>query len=255
MNEGNAIGAPTFSFRNFCTISPRLLEALVRPDYWGLLGSVTICSLGMRKQSEHSRQYWFYAFFAAGYFCLYSSHYRSIFQVRDGDLEAYEMLRYSLNIFPCAVGMLCYVAWPQLRWTGTLLMAVGLLLPALVLWGVHTRRTCSKIEEAVRFNPLRRALKVAEADDVIVTDTPMCARLIASPDRSIWDRSYLTDWLRVARNAPPEVSLLLVEEWSTQLSDRRIPNGDGFLRDVVEQTAEYRITRLSRSAKHKALRR
>jgi hypothetical protein len=243
-NEGGAIGAATFSISNFYTNAPRLLEALIRPDFWGVVGILAIISMFLPKRSGCASVYWLSALLAVGYFMLYSSHYRSVYQVRDGDVQAYEMLRYSLNIFPCALTMLWAVAWP--RWSEGLLAGIVLVIlaPILFYFSFDARSHFSSAEIAVRFSPAVRALAHVRPGEAVVTDTPMCARLIAPESVDIRDRGYLISQVEAGGDLPIP-SFLVIQEYSTSLDGRDLPGIDQYERSIVEQDVDYRVVRFT----------
>lgn len=216
----------------------------MRPDFWGCVGILAILSVFFPKRTGYSSVYWISASLAAGYFLLYSAHYRSVYQVCDGDVQAYEMLRYSLNIFPCALTMLWSIEWP--RWSESLLahIALVILAPALVFFGIDARLHFSSAETAVRFAPAMRAFANLRPGEAVVTDTPMCARLLASESVDIRDRGYLISRSEAGTRLPTP-SFLLIREYSTSLDVRELPGIGQYDCSIVEQGADYQVLRFN----------
>jgi hypothetical protein len=150
-----------------------------------------------------------------------------------------------MNMFPCAIGMLSFIRLPSFTATpwlrfGTLAVAPGLLLLA---WS--TRVQFFDIEQQVRFEPAAAALDHVRAGEPIVTDTPMCARLLAAPTQDIRDRGDLID--SVLHGAVlPEPSFLVVQEHSTTLDSRDLPGLSEYKRAILKETEEFRIIRFER---------
>ena len=246
-NEAGAIGVSTFSWGHFQLNAPALGDALLRPDFWGGLGWVVLLSPLMSKYPGMERSYRFYAILFAMYFFLYSMHYRSVFQVRDGAVSEIEMLRYSVNMFPCAVGMLSTIAVTGFLTSSMFKRLACLLVPLFVLQGLKVREQFYSLEQGTRFLPIARGLAVIREGEPIVLDTPMCARLIAPSSQDIRETRYFFKNLANNPSAAQRTFILVQDREGGQRSGR-ISENLTFRETVLEETDSFRVSRFEKQA-------
>lgn len=189
-NEGAAIGQATFTLTNFLQNSPHVLEALVRPDYFGAI-VIWACLSGFCVRGTSAiRGYVFFLAIAVIYMIMYSAHYRSYRQTGWGEVSAFEMIRYCTNFAPCWLAMI--LVNPKNRLIAQSISGKVLLLTLAVTGicaAIYQQQRLSGIEERERFAPIKLALKFVSPNEPILCQNPMVARLLSTTSQTFVDFS------------------------------------------------------------------
>lgn len=194
-NESMDIGSKTFSLLFLFKNVWQLFLAMLDPFYWGLTGFAFIVSV-------------FFAFFSKRlnvitafllvliilYIGVYSSHYRSYYQVVFNDSDPFETLRYSTNyVMLIILFVLSIFENYLLRFYQRLFHSVSsklillLFLLIMISNSIFTRLKLHRDEYQVRIEPVLSLLSLTTDEDIIITDIPMIFRSYADESQIVID--------------------------------------------------------------------
>jgi len=192
--ESTGIHVSAFSLRHFADNAPRFIECWVRPDMWGITGIITLAAAATSWRSYRDPRVLFPVALLIIYIGLYTVHFRSQYQVADGRVTAFEMMRFSVNIFPIAVYLVigspvCGLAFSH-KTSRYLLIMVAILG---AIYSTNVKRHFSYLEYIERVEPLQYGLDNTGSDGVFVTDVTCLARILCSENHFIVDSMRLTN--------------------------------------------------------------
>lgn len=219
-NESSDIEMHTFSFKYFTSFIIQFFKAIANINYWGIIGLIFIFSIVyslVGKIKMNVLQVYALLIFVL-YLSLYSSHYRSYFQVKYNDIDPFETLRYSVNFFPFVAIFLFALDIPKKSGIKVMRTKFGnylliLLFPLFVFnlaLTFFTRISMSDDEYYSRILPVELTLDNVRENDIIITDIPIVFHCYTKQNQHIVDSNVLT------------------EERLTEL-ERTFPNSDIFL--------------------------
>ena len=122
---------------------------------------------------------------------MYSTHYRSYYEVHFGQIKPFETLRFSSNYFPLSCLSFASIALIFERGVKNKLfkmMAFCLVSCYLIcIWIINynTRSRLSKIEFDERISPIKETLKFTNTNDFILTDIACVFHIFLTDERSI----------------------------------------------------------------------
>lgn len=195
IREGADIGATTFSLANFKVIFPEFIYSFFDISNFGIAGVlfllVTFQVFIFRKQLEFKlilTIVWLYII-------MYSSHYRSYYQVHFGHISTFETFRYTSNYFP--IGCLCLASitfslstFYNKRYSRMFLGSlIVLFFSAMFVLNLNTRINMSQMEFEQRIKPVKETLKHTTSKDFIISDVTSIFHIFAEDDR-IFINSY-----------------------------------------------------------------
>ena len=200
------IGAREFSLFYFIENGPRLLESFVRLDMWGPPGVAVLFGLLKIVKEPKRADLLLVASLGMAYLFLYSFHFRSPYQLRGEPVDAFDMQRLGLNIFPLFV-LLIALNDSLLR---LVQKRIGLVVFPLVLltfigYGLKQRAKYSEIENVERIGPVKHALGLLNGKGTFYTDIPSVARIFAVPEQNIVDTTALESSQQVIENHEAEL--------------------------------------------------
>lgn len=194
-NEGEAIQTATFSIDFFIINLGQLFKAMFIYSYWGITGALFILSIvvfAIRRKMN---------LIPLGsititiiFIIVYSSHYRSYYQVHYNLIDPFETLRYSVNYLPVLIlfiassGILSFfsIKWIQERnWFKPVIfvLLIGILTPATL----HLRRFFSEDEYIARIEPVIKTIEISNENDLIITDIPIVFNCYVAENQKIID--------------------------------------------------------------------
>jgi hypothetical protein len=191
--ERDDISTPAFSISHFVCNAPRFLECMIRPDMWGITGLLLFLAILCARKRLIQPNILFPLIMLCVYFGLYTFHFRSQYQVASGDVTAFEMMRFSTNIFPIAVLIIMSISIPDyLRnksYTTCIFATVFLIM---CIYSTKQKIRLSNIEFDERTEPILHAISRCNASDVLVTDVHSLARLHAKDNQDIMAMMFLS---------------------------------------------------------------
>lgn len=200
-NESVDIGKNTFEFNYLVTNLQQFLYAIANFKIWGLTGFFFIFSITFviykRKISKLGLMCFMLTF---SFLILYSSHYRSYYQVVYNLANPFETLRYSVNYFPI---LALFISTLDLKLNvknfrniflrNFIMFSIILVILFLVLNVIYTRINYSREEIITRIEPVKKLLSIVSVNDVIITDIPIIFHCYANEKQDVVDMYSLTD--------------------------------------------------------------
>lgn len=183
-NENIDIGKNTFSLNYLLKNLCQFWLAIINFKFWGLSGFLllfSICCTFIKKNTYGHFNLYCLAI-SLGFLTIYSSHYRSFYQVHYNYSNPFETLRYAVNYFP----LLCLFMSTN-RFNGILKYKKTLFAAMLLLISnaIYARINLSEIEYNSRIMPVKNTLAVAKVNDIIITDIPIVFHCFTLPDQNI----------------------------------------------------------------------
>jgi hypothetical protein len=198
-NEGIAIGRQTFSFIFLIKNLIQLFIALLNFKYWGLTGILFIASIILFiLKKTYNRVGVLFFYISLFYMILYSSHYRSFYQVHYDINHPFETLRYSVNYFPLICIFISSIDLRKLFFINKLyvkpifIISVFLII-FLIFNSIQTRIGFSRDEYYSRIEQVEKTLEVAKENDIIISDVPIVFHSFVSNNQRIIDYYSLTE--------------------------------------------------------------
>ena len=201
--EGIELGVATFSLVNFAQLFPHYLSSFFHINYFGITGVLFLIT-GIYAILVHKKiEYKLVAMLAFLYLVMYSSHYRSYYQVHFGKVSIFETLRYTTNYFPIAC--ICFgslnVIYDKIIDKSLILKAryVGFFLifiVASIYLNVTTRLELNRIEYEERIRPVVDTLNFTNQEDWIMSDISSIYHIYANNKRKFID-CYATNERRI----------------------------------------------------------
>jgi hypothetical protein len=192
-NEGGDIGSKTFSFDFLIVNLKQFLTAITNLGYWGLTGFVFIFSIAyVIYKSKINKLGLMCLLLSLCYIIIYSSHYRSYYQVVYNLSHPFETLRYSANYLPLIVLFISTIKIdiPSLHSVvikRILNISLILIVFTLILNVVKTRIEFYQDETISRIQPVKDLLTVSTPNDILITDIPIVFRCYADENQKIVD--------------------------------------------------------------------
>lgn len=196
-NEAGDIGKSTFSFNYFILNIKEWLIAIFTFSYWGFTGIILMISLLI---SIYNKELTFIGFLSLslslGFLILYSSHYRSYYQVNYGLTHPFETLRYSVNYFPLlaiyisSVNLDKFSIHLQKRYIYILQICMIIISSYQT---IKTRILLWEDEQISRIEPVLETLKVTNNHDIIITEIPIIFHTFSGEDQHIVDAFFITE--------------------------------------------------------------
>ena len=194
-NESVDIGSKTFSVMFLLKNVLQLFLAMIDPFYWGLTGLAFIMSVLLALFSKRSNIYSAFLFvLIILYIGVYSSHYRSYYQVVFNDSDPFDTLRYSVNYVMLIILFIHsisgdYVEQLYRRTFHSVSSKLLLILffMTLVSNTIFTRLKLHRLEDSRRIQPVMSLLRITKADDIIITDIPMIFRAYTDESQNVID--------------------------------------------------------------------
>lgn len=193
-NEGLDVGSATFSLNNLFINIRQLFLALIDYSFWGITGIVFILSsiyFFLKKVKNKLSVFSFILIVL--YILVYSSHYRSYYQVKFNLVHPFETLRYSTNYFPIIAIFITSINFSKIEGFN-LLRNKFLLFPLLILlvFNVYKLRlNFSEDEYYSRIRPIKTTLKYSKKNDLIITDLPIIFHCFIKSNQTIIDMNTL----------------------------------------------------------------
>jgi hypothetical protein len=246
-SDALAIGKNTFSLSNLSVLLPAFILALLRPDYWGLIGIVFFGALFFQKKGIRSPRFWICFCMCLGYILMYSLHYRSRYQVLSKSISILEMMRYSVNLTPFILGALATTFWPIqfLRRAAVQLSCAILAVLIIVPLNLRTRWNFAMIEYENRIEPSVIALKFARASEPIICDVPMVTRMLGSASNVILDK-FFSESARSSLQAAGAVSFIEIIPRAVYSSGIAKSDKQQYNSELLELTPEFAICRFTK---------
>ena len=197
LRESEDIGAPTFSFHNLKMIFPEFVYSLFKWKWFGLSGCLffltSFYSLCFQKRFEFK----LFASLSWLYVLLYSTHYRSYYQVHFGQISAFETLRYSSNYFPIACLCLASITFSKYRLYSfpfrLIYLYTVIFLAAMLVLNYSLRTTMNRLEFKLRISPILETLKQTTDKDYVLSNLTSIFRLYATANRNLIDANSTTE--------------------------------------------------------------
>lgn len=190
--ESSDLNASTFSITYLIQNLNALFLGLINPEFWGISGYLLIFGfvLLFGKWKNLASFEAFSAFILLTLFILvYSSHYRSYYQVKFGETTPFDSLRYAVNYFPIAAIFLSFLAdkiklksryFVLAVWTGS----ITIIFFILIQWNM--RVILSEEEYFTRIQPVDRLTGI-DANSTVITDIPSIFRSYLDSDVRVID--------------------------------------------------------------------
>ena len=195
--EGTAIASLTFAFSNTLMIFPVFLASYVNAEFWGLTGIALIISVFFLFKAPNLKLLITFSLFLL-YVLLYSTHYRSYYQVKFGEVNVFDTLRYSSNYFPlvciCLSSINLKISNSYVKYF-SVLMVVGYLFFTFI-YSYQLRVNFSDEENLTRIEPAKKVLALINKNDIIITDIPLIFHLFGNDNQIIVD-AYSTSAKRI----------------------------------------------------------
>jgi len=196
--EGAMIASQTFSIANLVRILPLFWSSYFNFQLFGLTGVLVLIATWFVLFKPSDTRFNVIFILCVFYILLYSSHYRSYYQIKFGDLTVFETLRYSTNYFPLLC--ICLSAIPINQLTGKMKFTVGtcglIYVTCAFFLSMNLRTKYSEDEYSQRIFPVKKTLALISENDVIVTDIPLIFHLFANDHQIIVD-AYSTSIERI----------------------------------------------------------
>jgi hypothetical protein len=189
-NESGDIGKRTFALSYFMLNIKALLLAIISLDYWGITGVLLLFCLLIYYKNKNRNEFGTYCLLLFSlYIAIYSTHYRSYYQVLYNNYDAFETLRYSNNYFPIVVLFIASNIFFLKNFNRLLLYPLVLLFLAN---SINSRIYLNAQEYKSRIEPVFETLKIAQKYDIIITDIPIIFHCFVSESQIILD-TYRVD--------------------------------------------------------------
>jgi hypothetical protein len=192
-NEGSDIGSITFSF-NFLVVNlKQLLIAITNFKYWGLTGFFFIFSIAYVFYKNKINKFGLMCLILSVYYIiLYSSHYRSYYQVVYNFSDPFETLRYSSNYLPLIILFISTIKidfslLQSLKIKFILNIILFIIIFTLIINVVNTRIEFYKDESISRIQPIKDLLAISNSNDIIITDIPIIFHCYSDKNQKIID--------------------------------------------------------------------
>ena len=245
-NEAQTIGAATFSLCNFQVLFPALIAALLRPGYWGVMGLLFIITPFLWRWIGNKTQFLLCASICGGYILLYTFHYRNHYQVASGKISPFEMMRYSVNLFPLILGALSTVSWPTRQLHRSQVQLVCAALAVLLLpVNLYTRARYSEIERVNRIEPANLALKLARPSEPIVSEMSMVMRMLAPDAQILIDTQYVRSG-RSSLNRSSYDTFLQVTSRDSTVTESLAGSIQGYSTTLIGETQHHLVLRFQK---------
>ncbi|MFC1837245.1 hypothetical protein ACFLYW_01010 [Thermodesulfobacteriota bacterium] len=200
-NESGDIGRHTFSLHYLLSNLRQLLLAVFSFSYWGITGIILFGATFYLLFNRNIEKLGLLSIsLAILYILLYSSHYRSYYQVKFDFSHPFETLRYSVNYFPLIAIFISTIDYSKLksileaRLSLRYIRLVSFLMFVLLVWGtINTRTSLSNDEQISRIRPVGETLDIIDTDDIIITDIPIIFHCYVNENQYVVDAFYLTE--------------------------------------------------------------
>lgn len=191
--ESSEISNSAFALSHFMDNAPRFIECMLRPDLWGLAGIMAIIALISNRKSITTPRVFIPSCMLAIYFLLYTFHFRSQYQVAHSNVTAFEMMRFSTNIFPLATLLAMNMQIPKFAHKRAVAIFAIILVTTMTAYSTQQKFRLSKIEHLERTEPVCYTLSKCTNNEVVVTDIISLARIHGSEDNDILAQNRLTE--------------------------------------------------------------
>lgn len=231
-NESIDISENTFSFRLLKLNLKQLILAITDLKFWGLTGYIFLGSILITGLSKKITKLGLMSLIlAVFYIILYSSHYRSYYQVVHNLSYPFETLRYSTNYLPLIALFTSTIKfdnkyWSKLTFNKTFFNLSNFSCIALTFGLVAnvalTRSEFSQDENGSRIQPVIETLSVIDIDDVIITSIPIVFRCYADENQKIIDLFKINNnRLRELKNENPHSSIFILKPTDMEIESNR----------------------------------
>lgn len=202
MAESVELGVSTFSFNIFRELFPVYLKSYLDLNYYGISGVIVllICLFTVFKRNNDELK--LTSVLAILYLLMYSSHYRSYYQIHYDDVELFDTLRYSSNFYPIACLALSNLYSLLIDYSHKInrvikVLAFSLLFCFILYSNIKLRVELSEIEFDKRILPVTKTLEITKDNDIVLTDLTSVFYLYAKENRIFID-SHNVDINRLA---------------------------------------------------------
>lgn len=194
-NESGDIGKNTFSINFLITNLKQLLFAILNFKYWGITGYILFASILVVLFTKQLNKFGFMALsLSLFYIIVYSSHYRSYYQVVHNISYPFETLRYSTNYIILIILFISTVFipkkegeyWRILNSKISQIIFISIFV-ILIANNINTRINLSQDEDVARIQPVKNMLELSNIDDIIITSFPIIFRCYAEDKQKIID--------------------------------------------------------------------
>jgi hypothetical protein len=193
--ESSDIGTSAFSLHHFMDNAPKFIECIFRLDMWGLTGYMLIAAIVLSRKEWRNPTYQFPVSLLFIYFLAYTFHFRSIYQVQAGKVVAFEMMRFSVNVFPIAVLLIANSKLPNIHLSKIALYSASTICFAIIGLSSYYKIDYSRTEFVERIQPIMKALSLCGSNSALVTDVPSLARIYSNDDLNIIQSSKIASVL------------------------------------------------------------
>ena len=247
--EGKDIGANTFSIANTLEILPLFLKSFFTIDYFGFTGLFLLIAISALFLGKYNEKLVIISILSLGYLLLYSSHYRSYYQVKYGHISIFETLRYSSNYFPLLCVLLSGITF-KIKGIGRYLIVILMMfyLPFCVYLNYTLRGYYYKQEVRVRLEPVYQTLKVINKADLLITDIPILFHLFANDRQIILDANFVTSSVIGSYS---ESNIYVLKKINDSINERRYPTFNKLLRSchsskIKEIAGGYELLKINK---------
>jgi len=192
MAESKELGVSTFSFDIFKELFPVYLKSYFNFNLYGISGIIVIifCIYAIFKKNNDELK--ITSILSVLYLVMYSSHYRSYYQIHYGDVEVFDTLRYSSNFYPIACLALSNFYGLILNYSHRInKITIRLVIVFFMLFVIYSnfklRINLSEIEHAKIILPITQTLEITSENDIVLTDMTSVFHLYADVNRIFLD--------------------------------------------------------------------
>ena len=194
-NESGDIGSKTFSIQFLVLNLKQLMFAITNIQYWGITGFAFLIAIIIVLYTRRINKLGLMSLvLSILYILIYSTHYRSYYQVVYNLSHPFETLRYSTNYLPLII---LFISTVKFNFKENFILRIfnsklGQLCSVAVFIGlilnvVFTRIDLSQDEYNSRIQPVQEMLEISNNDDIIVSNIPIVFRCFADEKQRVVD--------------------------------------------------------------------
>jgi hypothetical protein len=219
--EGKDIGSNTFSIVNTLKILPLFLKSFFNTTYFGFTGLLLVVAVIGLILGPYNEKLILVGLLSLGYIILYSSHYRSYYQVKYGQVSIFETLRYSSNFFPLLCIILSGIGF---KLKGGLkhfaVMLIVFYIPFTVYLNYWLRADYYRQEVSNRILPVQQTLGTINKADILITDIPLLFHLFGNDRQIVIDANFATN---SAINNYTGKNIYILKKSEDSINEKRYP--------------------------------
>lgn len=228
--ESVGLGISTFNLTNFTMLFPKYILSFLNIYYFGISGTLFLITSIYVILLHKKLEFKLISLLSLLYLVMYSSHYRSYYQVHFGDVNIFETLRYTSNYFPIAC--LCFGALTKVhdKLEKLLYIAKTQIFAIIVIYiltvtflNITTRLDLSKKEFESRIMPVVETIRLTKVEDWVLSDISSVFHLYADKNRNFID-SYATRLDRILQlQKTINGQIYLLRRETDNMNEKRYP--------------------------------